>query len=54
MHPVEMSKNVDSNVHTQELTPSYTGPGNNIQIETNDNTKKGLRTEATHEHQATT
>jgi hypothetical protein len=30
-------------VHTQEVTPtSYAGARNNIQIRTNDNTKKGL------------
>jgi hypothetical protein len=39
------------NVHT---TVSYAGTGNNIQIGTNDNTKMGIRTEATHEHQAAT
>jgi hypothetical protein len=29
-------------VQTQELTTSYSGAGNNVQIGTNDNTKKGL------------
>jgi hypothetical protein len=32
----------ESNVHTQELTISYVGAGNNIQIGINDNTKKWL------------
>jgi hypothetical protein len=39
---------------TQELTISYTGAENNIKIGTNDNTMKGLRTEATHENQSAT
>jgi hypothetical protein len=29
-------------VHTQEVTATYAGTRNNIQIGTNDNTKKGL------------
>jgi hypothetical protein len=32
----------DSDIHTQEVTTSYTGARNNIQIGTDDNTKKGL------------